>query len=275
MGFINTIKVIGEILLVVLIFGLPAYLYLTHVAGAKYRKAIFGQRVIKEQSIEIPLNGDFCAAATVASYMYKSDESSITVPVTTAYYLKWLDDGVMSVGKEGSEKCLKLNKTENPFKDPIEKKLYDFALKASRDSVSLTSDKLDGWAYLHHTQVLVSSDFKEHGIKWFKKNGFYEKDGVFSPVLTPEGQAAARKVVELKNYLEAASKGKAELPQAGAPVTDYMRYALLFGLEDGLCQAWQSLLPADFATSLQMCKSFVDKMEIERSLAADKENGFD
>ena len=87
MGFINTIKVIGEILLVVLIFGLPAYLYLTHVAGAKYRKAIFGQRVIKEQSIEIPLNGDFCAAATVASYMYKSDESSITVPVTTAYYL--------------------------------------------------------------------------------------------------------------------------------------------------------------------------------------------
>lgn len=275
MGFLDTVKPIGEILLVALIFGLPAYLYLTHLGGAKYRKAIFGRRVIKEQSMEIPLDGNFCAAAAVASYMYKTDEESVTMPVTVAYYLKWLSEGVMSVGKEGSEKCLLINSAENPFKDPIEKKLFDFALKASRDSVSLTSDKLSGWAYLHHSQVLVSADFKEQGIKWFKKNGFYEKDGVFSPFFTPQGQAAARKVVELKNYLEAASKGKAELPQAGAPVMEYMRYALLFKLEDNLCQAWQSILPQDFASTLQMCKSFADKMELDRSLAADKEAGLD
>ena len=275
MGFIKTIEVIGGVILIALVFGVPAYLYLSHAGGAKYRKAFFGRRVIKEQSMEIPLDGNFCAAATVASYMLKTDEKSMTEPVTAAYYLKWLDEGVMSPGKEGSERCLILNKAENPFKDSVERKLYDFARKASRDGVSLTSEKLDGWAYLHHTQVLVSADFKEAGMKWFKKHGYFYKDGVFSPVLTPEGQAEAVKVVALKNYLDAAAKGKEGFPPEGTPIMDYMRYALLFGLEDDLCQAWQSILPEGFASNLKMCKDFVGQMELQRSLAADKEAGFD
>lgn len=275
MGFIKTIEVIGEVILIALLFGVPAYLYLSHAGGAKYRKAFFGRRVIKEQSMEIPLEGDFCAAATVASYMLKTDEKNMTEPVTAAYYLKWLDEGVMSLGKEGSERCLILNKAENPFKDSVERKLYDFARKASRDGVSLTSWKLDGWAYLHHTQVLVSGDFKEAGMKWFKKHGYFDKDGVFSPVLTPEGQAEAAKVVALKNYLEAAAKGKESLPPAGASIMDYMHYSLLFGCEDDLCQAWQSILPEGFASTLEMCKGFVGQMELQRSLAFDKDNGLD
>ena len=275
MGFLKTIELVGECLLVALLFGLPAYLYLTHVAGAKYRKAFFGKRVIKEQTVDIPLEGDFYAAAAVASYMYKSDDKNMTEPVTAAMYLKWLDEGVMAVGAEGNERCLLLLRQENPFKDSLEKKLFTFAQNASKDGRSLTQFKLGGYAYLHHTQVVTGSDFVQQGMKWFKKHGYYVKDGVFSPVLNPAGQAAAVKVVELKNYLEASSKGKAPLPSADAPVIDYMCYALLFGCEDSLCQAWQSILPQDFASTLKMCKSFISHMEVERGLAFDKANGLD
>ena len=275
MGFLKTIEIVGECLLIALIFGLPAYLYLTHLAGAKYRKAFFGRRVIKEQSMEIPLEGDFYAAVAVASYMYKSDDKDMTEPATAAMYLKWLKDGIMSEGAEGNERCLMLLREDNPFKDSLEKKLFAFAQKASQDGHSLTQFKLGGWAYLHHTQVIAGSDFVQHGIKWFKQHGYFVKDGVFSPVLTPAGQAAAVKVVELKNYLEASSKGKAPLPSADAPVIEYMRYALLFGCEEALCQAWQSILPQGFASTLKMCKSFISHMEIERSLAFDKANGLD
>ena len=274
MGFFRTIETIGLYILLAMVFGIPTYLFLSHKLGAKYRRALFGKTFIKEQTLNIPLEGNFPAAATIAKYMYKSGDEDIHRSATGAYYLKWLDEGIITVGKYEGEECFVLT-PKNPFKDPIEKKLYAFALKAAPDSIHLSQHQLGGYAYQHHNQVVSADDYVDQGLKWFKERLYLDKEGTFSPILYPEGKAEAIKVIELKNYLEAASKGKAALPPAGAPVTVYMRYALLFGCEDALCTAWQPLLPQDFAHNLQLCKRFIDHMFIQSSIAFDRENGLD
>ena len=274
MGLFKTLETIGLWILIAMVFGIPAYLFLSHKLGAKYRRALFGKTLIKEQTLNIPLEGNFPAAATVAKYMYKSGDENIDRSTTGAYYLKWLDEGLITVGKYEGEECLVLT-PKNPFKDPIEKKLYAFALKAAPDSIHLSQHQLGGYAYLHYNQVVSADDYVNQGLKWFKEKHYLDKEGTFSPILTPEGKTAAIKVIELKNYLEAASKGNAALPPADAPVTVYMRYALLFGYEDALCAAWQSLLPQDFAHNLQLCKRFIDHMFLQSSMAFDREDGLD
>ena len=223
------------------------YLIGALILGYRYSRKIYGQHKIDSWSSEVPLDGNLLAA----EYLLVKGErfGSVFSPehIIGAYFLRWVMEGKLRV--EPDNKDLKrvnlLFLSESIEADPLEAELYEMARAASGDNLLLEKGEFEKWSKKNYKKMTGWPDRAvEQGKEWFRKKGYFVKDGE----CTPEGAARARGLIEYRNYLKEFVRGAGRSGVADvARLKDALVYAQFFGMAKDAAKQMQKLYPSQYA----------------------------
>ena len=284
MTFWDVLKSVGAFILFLIIFllspsgwmvlGILAMAYLAftyYVLGQKYKKSIYGQRKIAGWYRDIPLDGSLPAAFYALSKGDRMDSSRYANNLIGAYFLKWVMDGHVTVLPDERKKNhvnLSFEK-EMHFTDAVENDLYRMVREASGSNLILEAGELEKWSKKSFKKISnLPGREQTRGLKWFQDRHLMVSDGHCNP----EGQAAARQLVQFKNYLEDFTLSKERGAVEAGLCRDYLVFAALFGIADKVAAQFQKLYPAqfsEFAGSAQLnTASLYDLLRVSNSISA-------
>ena len=262
---------LGACLLIALMAGSFLYFVVAHQLGFRYAKKLFGTRRIKEQSQEIPLEGNLFAAFYVRSNQPRIVDQHIHHELPAAFLYRWYSEGkVKRVQLKPALEivnCLSIQK-DAVIRDQEENSLYQKFCEAAGEDGLLDVDQVYDWSY-RRPGDLYGYKPEDIGKKWFEDRGLIEpsKDkltnlGVRIRPLTPAGAAKARGLVELQNFLQAQAEGKPSDPVDTARIDDLLCYGQLFGIADKLAETWSAYLTEEQTVVVKLClelaKAFFD-----------------
>ena len=233
-------------IIMVLVFIIPAlfftvfvvYLILRRlywrITGKRYVKSIFGAAKIDGWTREVPFeaNPGLLFSLIQSGDRLKPDKNKSFSNVVGAYFLKWIQDGLVIVEKDASkEGRVKLRFADDAkdkvFEDKMETRIYRGALEASGDGV-LEAGEFKKWSYKNCEEVS----------SWPNK-AIYSGREVWQKASPEE----CRKAVEFKNFLEDFTLiEEREAPEVGL-WKQYMVVAATFGIADKVARNFEKLFP--------------------------------
>ena len=252
------------------------------ISGNRYVKKIFGASKIDGWSRDVPFEAN---PTSLFSLMQcgdnlKPDKYKSFSNVVAAYFLKWIQDGIVTVEKDAAkESRVNLRFAEAgkdiSFEDKMEARVYKGALVAS----------LDG--------LLEAGEFKKWSYKNCDEVSAWPGEAILSgrEAWQNASQQECRKAVEFKNFLEDFTlMGERGAPEVGL-WKQYMVVAATFGIADKVAKNFEKLFPhlmQQYAaeahmpdtfttyyvldslrhTSSSMMKSAVDRQSEKRAAAA-------
>ena len=250
------------------------YFWITSLMGFKYKKSFFGASKIKGWSRDVPLDGNIPAAyfaLSEGSRMEGLNKSSVSKYLISAYFLRWVMNGVVQVIPD-PDKPKRVNlsfEKEASFPESLENDLYKMVREASGSNLILEAGELEKWSKKSFKRVSNIPDrTKTLGKKWFEDRHLLVK----KDKCTPEGQEKARELIEFRNFLEDftlhGEKGAIE----ATLWQDYLVFASLFGIADKVAKQFEKLYPAEFgdftrATGLSS-GSFYNLMSVSHDISA-------
>ena len=250
------------------------YFWITSLMGFKYKKSFFGASKIKGWSRDVPLDGNIPAAyfaLSEGSRMEGLTKSSVSKYLISAYFLRWVMNGVVQVLPD-PDKPKRVNlsfEKEASFPESLENDLYKMVREASGSNLILEAGELEKWSKKSFKRVSNIPDrTKTLGKKWFEDRHLLVK----KDKCTPEGQEKARELIEFRNFLEDftlhGEKGAIE----ATLWQDYLVFASLFGIADKVAKQFEKLYPAEFgeftrATGLSS-GTFYNLMSVSHDISA-------
>ena len=250
------------------------YFWITSLMGFKYKKSFFGASKIKGWSRDVPLDGNIPAAyfaLSEGSRMEGLNKSSVSKYLISAYFLRWVMNGVVQVIPD-PDKPKRVNlsfEKEASFPESLENDLYKMVREASGSNLILEAGELEKWSKKSFKRVSNIPDrTKTLGKKWFEDRHLLVK----KDKCTPEGQEKARELIEFRNFLEDftlhGEKGAIE----ATLWQDYLVFASLFGIADKVAKQFEKLYPAEFgeftrATGLSS-GTFYNLMSVSHDISA-------
>lgn len=262
---LEKLDTLGACLLIAVMAGTFLYFVIAHQLGFSYAKKLFGTRRIKEQSQEIPLEGDLFAAYYVRTNQPRIFDQHIHHEFPAAFLYRWYSEGKVKLVqlKPALEivNYLSIQK-DAVIRDPEENSLYQKFCDAAGEDGLLDVDEVYDWSY-RRPGDLYGYKPEDKGQKWFEDRGLIEpgnpKDkltnlGVRIRPLTPAGAAKARGLVELQNFLQAQAEGKPSDPVDTTRIDDLLCYGQLFGISDKLAEKWSAYLTEENNIVLKLCR---------------------
>ena len=250
------------------------YFWITSLMGFKYKKSFFGASKIKGWSRDVPLDGNIPAAyfaLSEGSRMEGLTKSSVSKYLISAYFLRWVMNGVVQVIPD-PDKPKRVNlsfEKEASFPEALENDLYKMVREASGSNLILEAGELEKWSKKSFKRVSNIPDrTKTLGKKWFEDRHLLVK----KDKCTPEGQEKARELIEFRNFLEDftlhGEKGAIE----ATLWQDYLVFASLFGIADKVAKQFEKLYPTEFgdftrATGLSS-GTFYNLMSVSHDISA-------
>ena len=228
--------IIGIPVLIVgyLIFSFLRNLY-RKATGKRFDKKIFGQNKIEGWWRDVPLGGSPTAlySLLVSGDYLCSGEKKMFSNVVSAYFLKWIQDGWVSVEKDPKkEERVNLRfvskKEDIATDDRIEKEVYAAALTAAGENLLLEADEFKKWSY--QNDVIVASwpsEAKTEGKKTWSSANFEERCNA----------------VKFGNFLnDFTLSSEREAPEVGV-WKQYMIMAAALGIADKVSRNFEKLFP--------------------------------
>ena len=210
-----------------------AYLKAT---GRIYKKSVYGVDKITGWYREVPYGGDLLATFSTlkrGNRLINLKDSSQD-KLISAYFLRWIQDGVIQVRSEGpgaKKVDLYFPEIEHDFDGKTEQELYSMALAASGKNRILESREFENWSKKHPSRVM----------SWPKTA---EAEGLTKSISA--GQEKARQAIEFKNFLnDFTLTSEREAVEVGL-WKDYMVFAALFGIAEKVASSFKKLYPAQF-----------------------------
>lgn len=220
--------------------------------GHVLHKGIFGTTKVTSWWRDIPFGGDMDPAAWVLNNGWKHDKPYKPKDLIGAYFLKWIQDGIVKVNLwgEGRKQAATLEFTvaRLPEGTPMtEKDLFEMAYLASGNNHILEKDEFNAWARRHYTTVdSWNTAVSRRGIEWFRSRSISAK--LYPPTLGPDGQKEAVQLLGFKNYLSDFTLVSEREAAEVKLWKQYMIYATLFGIADKVSASFKKLYPEIYAT---------------------------
>ena len=204
------------------------------ITGKRYDKKIFGKSKIDGWWRDVPFD---CKPEVLYSLLQEGDilhpDKTKTFPdVVSAYFLKWIQDGLVRVEKlPGSDKQVNLRFTKGKedvtFDDKVEKMIYDGAVDASGDML-LEAGEFKKWSYRNDREVA----------SW-PNEALYSGRSIWKAA-TQEERCHA---IEFKNFLNDFTLiGERSAPEVGV-WKKYMIMAASLGIADKVAKNFEKLFP--------------------------------
>lgn len=229
------------------------WLLLSFKLGFKYRKSLFGKRRIRERSRIIPLNGSLAAIYYIQANAHRLAGRDYAGNIVASCMVRWILGGKVKLlcDPQRPQQMDLPFPSEFPFDEPLEKDVCKIVRDACGENGILEYGELDEWATKCYKKM---KRLPEHtltlGRRWFSSHHYLKKE----LVLTDEGKAEARHVIELQNYLDDVIAGT-ERTIDGMRLKDYLCFAALCGkarqLADALAR-YAAEAYGDLASSLGM-----------------------
>ncbi len=208
------------------------YIQLT---GKRYKPAVFGTAKIDGWWRDAPLGGNLCAAYSLLKNGDRLAED-YDKNLIGAYYLKWIQDGLLTVVKEPTQKSeraiLRFKEGAGPvFTDPAEIDLYNMAAQAAGNNLLLEQDEFKAWSKAHYSQVM----------SWPSK-----ADSSGKIVWQQASVQERQRVVQLRNYLKDFTLMNERDAEHVKLWKFYMVYAQMLGIADKVAKNFERLYPEEF-----------------------------
>lgn len=219
--------------------------------GHVLHKGMFGTTKVTGWWRDIPLGGDMDAAAMVLSKGWKKDNPYKSQHLIGAYFLKWIQHGVVKVIEDQSgrkdKSTLKFLADALPYDAPkSEAELFDMAYKAAGANSILEKSEFNAWAKSHYSTVNTwNQEVVYRGLNWFRNQGIEAK--LSGPVLGYQGQIEACHLLQFKNYLSDFTLISERQAIEVSLWKQYMVYGALFGIADKVDKAFKKLYPKEYA----------------------------
>lgn len=210
---------------------------------------------------DIPFGGDLNEAFLM---LEKLDKKVTDSRIISAYILRWLQNGCVTVDKmpakkflglvEGSEEVsIHLNQ-EPDFETEEEKSLWKLLRAAAGGDHILQETELLKWSTSHYTEIgKWYQDLSMAGLKAGIANGDIERTETrrflvnqIEQKLSLQGKTNVRNLFGFKNYLKDFTLVNEREPKEVALWKDYLVYASLFGIADEVAKQFKELLPDYF-----------------------------
>ena len=207
------------------------------VTNRRYSKDIVGQSKIEGWCRDIPFKGN---PTTLFGFMSMADllapdKNKEFKNLVSAYFLKWVQDGVLTVERD-QDKPEKMNlrfvKAADDVQtdDPIERRVYDAALAAAGDNRLLEANEFRSWSFKNYGEVMT----------WPKDAIYYAR-----PRWKKASVEERRQAVEFKNYLNDFTLLKErEAPEIGL-WKQYMVLAAALGIAEKVAKNFEKLFPKE------------------------------
>ena len=205
------------------------------VTGRRYEKSIFGKTKIDGWWRDVPLNGNPTA---FYSLLFKGDKLATNPTkrfpnLAGAYFLKWIQDGLLSVEKD-EKKADRVNlrfvkgEEDVSFEDSMEEQVYLAAREAAGDNLLLEENEFKKWSYRHDETVI--------GWPW---EAVYSGRNLWE-TFSQEDRCHA---VEFKHFLEDYTLiDQRHAPEVGL-WKHYMVLAAAMGIADKVAKNFEKLFP--------------------------------
>lgn len=205
------------------------------VSGRHYDKKIFGKDKIDDWWRDVPLNGSPTAmySLLLSGDLLKPDKNTMFSNLVSAYFLKWIQDGVLAVERDPRKKDrvnLRFVKeaSEAESDDTMENTVYCAALAAAGENRILEADEFKSWSYKNDKAVAAwPLAAKRSGTAIWKE-------------VSPEERCHA---VEFKNFLnDFTLASEREAPEVGL-WKQYMVMAAVLGVAEQVYRNFEKLFP--------------------------------
>lgn len=204
------------------------------ITGKRYRKEVFGKSKIDAWNRDVPLG---CNPSAMYSLIqegdyFRQDKKSAFPNVVSAYFLKWIQEGLVRVEKlPDSDKRVNLRFVKGldgiDFDDKVEKMIYDGAVKASGDNL-LEADEFKKWSYKNDREVA----------SW-PNEAIFDGRAIWKAASKEERCRA----IEFKNFLSDFTLiGERSAPEVGV-WKKYMVMAASLGIADKVAKNFEKLFP--------------------------------
>ena len=202
------------------------------ITGKRYRKDIFGVKKIDGWSRDVPLNGDLTATY---SLLMNGDRLSSAdkefANLVGAYFLKWVQEGIIKVVSGQGKSGVILSFTETlseDFSDPTEARIYRSAREAAGANLLLEPGEFKKWSVKHYKAVTSwPSSAKSEG-----RNAWM--------ALSREDR---QNTVRFKNFLEDFTLvDERDVPEVGL-WKQYLIFAEVFGVAEKVSKSLEKLFP--------------------------------
>ncbi|MBR6054084.1 MAG: DUF2207 domain-containing protein [Bacteroidales bacterium] len=220
--------------------------------GHVLHKGVFGTAKVTSWWRDIPFGGDMDPAAWVLKNGWKHDNPYKSKDLIGAYFLKWIQDGIVKVSLSGEGRkqtaLLEFTVARLPAETPpTEKDLFEMAYLASGNNHILEKDEFNAWARRHYTTVdSWDTAVYRRGIEWFRSKGISAK--LYPPTLGSDGQKEAVQLLGFKNYLSDFTLVSEREAAEVKLWKQYMIYATLFGIADKVSRSFKKLYPEIYAS---------------------------
>lgn len=234
-------KIIEWGLVIIIFLGIPILflLYLlwylwVKITGRRYRKDILGVSKITDWSRQVPMGGSLLATySLIARGDMLSNEKTDFARLVGAYFLKWVQDGIIKVEKDPKkESRVNLNFSaveaeDLETTDSMEKKIYAAAKKAAGRNLILEADEFKDWSEVHYKEVTSwPSSAKALGTQMW-----------------PSSKIERQEAIQFKNFLnDFTLSDEREVPEVGV-WKQYLIFAQLFGVADRVAKNFEKLFP--------------------------------
>ena len=235
---------------VILIVGLPVFILgyaifalirriYRRVSGRHYDKKIFGVNKIDGWWREVPLDGNPSAMYSLIQCgdMLAPNKYKIFSNVVSAYFLKWIQEGIVTVEKD-PKKDDRVNLRFSPaangegdgfdMSDEIERKIYNAAFEAAGANNLLEADEFKKWSY-KHDQTVTGWPMAAKTAGRAMWNRYSQEERCHA--------------IEFKNYLnDFTLASEREAPEVGL-WKKYMILAASLGIADKVFKNFEKLFP--------------------------------
>ena len=232
--FVGVIIGIPVLIIGLMLFFLGRKLY-WKITGRHFDKKVFGVNKIDGWYRDVPMDGNPTAFFSLlhSGDLMKPDKYKDFPNLVSAYFLKWIQDGLLEVEKDPKKETqTNLRFTKDPgeveLEDVMEKKVYCGAWEASGENRLLEAHEFKSWSYKHDGTV---SSWPASAVQLGR----------------PTWQAISEQerchAVEFKNFLSDYTLiGERAVPEV-ALWKQYMVLAASLGIADKVAKSFQKLFP--------------------------------
>ena len=213
--------------------------------GYKYKKSMYGKTKITEWYRDAPMDGNLFAASYVLDNGWRFAGPASSKNLIGALFLRWILDGKVKA-QQDPKKAKRVNLAFTPgleFDDDVEGALYRMALEASGGNMLLESGEFEKWSERHYKQFMAWPDrAKARGKSYMNGKHYFQKGSTTND----DGAAAARHVVEFKNFLQDFTLSNERGASEVGLWKNYLVFAQLYGIADKVATQFQKLYPKEF-----------------------------
>lgn len=210
---------------------------------------------------DIPFGGDLNESFLMLERLDKKETDS---RIISAYILRWLQNGHVTVDKmpakkflglvEGSEEVSIHMNSEPDFQTEEERSLWKLLRAAAGGDQILQESELLKWSTRHYNEVGAwYQDLNKAGIAAAVANGDIERTESrifltkhYKQELSKQGETNVRNLFGFKNYLKDFTLVNEREPKDVGLWKDYLVFAALFGIADEVAKQFKELLPDYF-----------------------------